>query len=904
MIRRPPRSTLSSSSAASDVYKRQEYGGLGVVRMEGRQSLLQADGECACECSGGSGLSRDAVREVFDMFDISGDGEISYIELKSAIRSISPDIRSAEIKLLFNQANVDKKNDISFDEFEAVLVQVRDQLVDFGQSGFVASVSKAAEHIVEAFVGEERPGLRNCVQARKYYHMVLRAFWVKRGCAIVLVLLTFFEMPAYCLNAAVNEGRDACHADHELYPTFGLPMLRPSEAAGINYPCLLFLAGDIWLHSKVYTWAVLWKIWRQKLECLIVAGLLVNGFYQLVAESSSHVVGITVEPILRLGYCVLLSRPMCITFRNLLLIFPKFLKIIVLVAIFLVLYTALGCLLFAGSPEGSKYFGSFGDGLWNLLILLTTANNPDVMMPAYNDNRSAAIFFVSFVLIGIFFLLNFILAVVFNEYAAQVTRTTEECMAFREQKLTAAFNLLRHKSKAYITESTTIAVFKELYKFRSRTPPSTDVLDVMFAILDSTGDKRIYEHEFTKLCTLMQLQFARLEPPFLETWFPALADSPTWASLKSIKTIERVNLMVDAGLVLMLVLSVGYGLKDGYEDEAPAVKFFSCVVMLLMLCEQSFKVMVRGLYFFWRRPLNRFDGIMTVIATVVTLFVAVPGMHRISARYLVALQMIRLIRLMRHVEAWTLLLEVVNAGQRPAMALACVLLSIMFLFGSVGIQIFGGKINTDPESQYSRMLSGTDFADAQYWANNFNDLGSAMVTLFSLIVVNNWFVIVDGMVAVTSAWSKVYFIAFWVIGVVFFFNVVIGFVLDVFHSEYVCIKQVVDFPGGKVSFKNGVPVGVFEVEEVIGAAERLSTSPTSPTLRRPGSYRGKNADLTGRYIAGLQPGAVGLQGFGHNAHQAFVDLFKREDRDTPNATPSHQDDSADLDLKPREQARV
>eukprot|EP00658_Telonema_sp_P-2_P026482 TRINITY_DN2069_c0_g1_i2.p1 TRINITY_DN2069_c0_g1~~TRINITY_DN2069_c0_g1_i2.p1 ORF type:complete len:128 (+),score=20.42 TRINITY_DN2069_c0_g1_i2:142-525(+) len=27
MIRRPPRSTLSSSSAASDVYKRQEYGG-------------------------------------------------------------------------------------------------------------------------------------------------------------------------------------------------------------------------------------------------------------------------------------------------------------------------------------------------------------------------------------------------------------------------------------------------------------------------------------------------------------------------------------------------------------------------------------------------------------------------------------------------------------------------------------------------------------------------------------------------------------------------------------------------------------------------------------------------------------------------------------------------------------
>src|SRR5664280_3726382 len=34
MIRRPPRSTLSSSSAASDVYKRQDVDGVGLLRAE------------------------------------------------------------------------------------------------------------------------------------------------------------------------------------------------------------------------------------------------------------------------------------------------------------------------------------------------------------------------------------------------------------------------------------------------------------------------------------------------------------------------------------------------------------------------------------------------------------------------------------------------------------------------------------------------------------------------------------------------------------------------------------------------------------------------------------------------------------------------------------------------------
>eukprot|EP00658_Telonema_sp_P-2_P003590 TRINITY_DN11339_c0_g1_i3.p2 TRINITY_DN11339_c0_g1~~TRINITY_DN11339_c0_g1_i3.p2 ORF type:complete len:176 (-),score=52.40 TRINITY_DN11339_c0_g1_i3:50-577(-) len=70
MIRRPPRSTLSSSSAASDVYKRQginaEYGGQADNRMESRMELVLRNCHLATMCDGGYTIVTDAALGVRD----------------------------------------------------------------------------------------------------------------------------------------------------------------------------------------------------------------------------------------------------------------------------------------------------------------------------------------------------------------------------------------------------------------------------------------------------------------------------------------------------------------------------------------------------------------------------------------------------------------------------------------------------------------------------------------------------------------------------------------------------------------------------------------------------------------------------------------------------------------------
>ena len=63
----------------------------------------------------------------------------------------------------------------------------------------------------------------------------------------------------------------------------------------------------------------------------------------------------------------------------------------------------------------------------------------------------------------------------------------------------------------------------------------------------------------------------------------------------------------------------------------------------------------------------------------------------------------------------------------------------------LGIALFGGRINTDPQRPQeiggpavTDALAASDFGALGYYPNNFNDLASALVVCFELLIVNNW----------------------------------------------------------------------------------------------------------------------------------------------------------------------
>lgn len=87
---------------------------------------------------------------------------------------------------------------------------------------------------------------------------------------------------------------------------------------------------------------------------------------------------------------------------------------------FIFLYAIVGFYTFRYTFEGGQDFATFSEGYTSMLTLLTTANFPDVMLPAYRVNYFNMSFFVSYLCIGLFFLLNILLAVVFNKYKGRL----------------------------------------------------------------------------------------------------------------------------------------------------------------------------------------------------------------------------------------------------------------------------------------------------------------------------------------------------------------------------------------------------------------------------------------------------------------------------------------------------
>lgn len=85
------------------------------------------------------------------------------------------------------------------------------------------------------------------------------------------------------------------------------------------------------------------------------------------------------------------------------------------------------------------------------------------------------------------------------------------------------------------------------------------------------------------------------------------------------------------------------------------------------------------------------------------------------------------------IKTFRVIIETIKNLLGPFYTLLLVQFTIYYVFAMTGILWFGGKVRRDS----IELSADTTFAE-NYYLNNFNDLGNGFVTLFSLMVVNNW----------------------------------------------------------------------------------------------------------------------------------------------------------------------
>jgi hypothetical protein len=56
---------------------------------------------------------------------------------------------------------------------------------------------------------------------------------------------------------------------------------------------------------------------------------------------------------------------------------------VLFIAVYIIFFAWVGNTLFRGTIEGIQHFSTFGESAFGLLVLITNANFPDFMLPAY-----------------------------------------------------------------------------------------------------------------------------------------------------------------------------------------------------------------------------------------------------------------------------------------------------------------------------------------------------------------------------------------------------------------------------------------------------------------------------------------------------------------------------------------
>ncbi|KAK2165003.1 hypothetical protein LSH36_56g03051 [Paralvinella palmiformis] len=115
--------------------------------------------------------------------------------------------------------------------------------------------------------------------------------------------------------------------------------------------------------------------------------------------------------------------------RNIRRTLPDILHILILFLANVALFSLLCLKLFEerglSYPDGKPYFQDYWDSYWDLYVLVTTANNPDVKMPAYDASRWYVTVFIIYMLINLYVIMNIVLAVIYNSYKRHLKVTAQ-----------------------------------------------------------------------------------------------------------------------------------------------------------------------------------------------------------------------------------------------------------------------------------------------------------------------------------------------------------------------------------------------------------------------------------------------------------------------------------------------
>ncbi|CAF2912774.1 unnamed protein product [Rotaria sp. Silwood2] len=440
------------------------------------------------------------------------------------------------------------------------------------------------------------------------------------------------------------------------------------------------------------------------------------------------------------------------------------------------------------NSQGNTYFSSLHDSVFQLLVLYSTANNPDVMMPAYSDNRFNVLFFLVFVIIGIYWIQNIITAVVYRAFRGYFLNSIINSQLRRRLAIRASFEVLQKQILNGVSNENTkpvpISVVQIIVNSASMSKWHSDRINQRLFELNCETDIIDLE-QYSKIMELLDVNPKLITEIEFKTLSESLIDR--FKGVGRSKIFDSIGTLFALLSVLLVTIEISNRHLNSDYKELVAHSLLISFVNFSLMIYFAFEIIMKAWSFgpdkfFRSSSANILEAAVAFTCLILQIIhMAIHGSPVISENDLNMTEkqipfltlweaikicnMLFIYRLVRFLPAskniqivvGTVIDEIRNGG-----AFFGVLFSFYYAYSILGMELFRGTIDNlyIRHSQRNKSDCGT-YEQLEYWPNNFNDFFSSIVTLYNIMIVNQWFVFVNGFRSATnSRWSELYFI-FW-----------------------------------------------------------------------------------------------------------------------------------------------
>ncbi|XP_038829389.1 two pore calcium channel protein 1-like isoform X1 [Salvelinus namaycush] len=519
---------------------------------------------------------------------------------------------------------------------------------------------------------------------------------------------------------------------------------------------------------------------RTMVKTCVLLLQFVEAIVVLIRQTSHLRVTRALRPIFLVDcrYCGAVRRNLRQIFQSL----PPFIDILLLLLFFMVIFAILGFCLF--SPNTSDpYFNTLENSIVSLFVLLTTANFPDVMMPAYSRNRWSCVFFIVYLSIELYFIMNLLLAVVFDTFNGVEKMKFKSLMLHKRSAIDHAFQLLVSRQRPM---GVSLKQFDGLMRFYRPRMSARDRF-LTYKALNTAGAPMLSLDDFYKFYEVIGLKWKARRSG--EHWFDDLPHT-TFLIFKGINLLVKSKAFQYTMYVVVAVNGVWilvetYMLNSGFSSSR-IVPWSYIVFLTIYGVEVLLKVTGMGPLAYFSSGWNLFDFSVTVFAFLGLIALA---FDMEPFYFIVVLRPLQLLRLFKIKQRYRNVLDTMFELFPRMASLGLTLIIFYYSFAIVGMEFFADVVypnccNTSTVADSYRQINvtignRTVLDEGYYYLNNFDNILSSFVTLFELTVVNNWYITMEGVTSMTTHWSRLYFMTFYIVTMVVM-TIIVAFILDAF----------------------------------------------------------------------------------------------------------------------------